>query len=681
MGKNGITEQAKNKAKQAVKKQARALLKIALPYIAGFLGIVFLIVIIYAIFVGITDNVKEFFADTNEKISEWWIHVWGGLTEEEKKSLDELIERIESVGPSLSELGIIREVDEENLVGEQKEFIQEEKRKIIRKFVEAQISSQEFKARNEKGNVEVYSNLVSRIDYVDYNVFRDMVENEPGNAKNFFSINGDNVALCKFSVIETHKEADVPYSTTTASIVEIPYKNLISQYSTPVSFFIALGSCARTPEFIDEVAEHVKDCKIELEVCYTENVTERTIETSWKENTAKYIKGVEDDDSQRNSWKNEVSEKIITTEYIPQLKIKSVDTWIVKKEIDNEYVTGEFGEEIVVEEEEIGDEEKKDPKWDKLSDEKKKKKKNEVEEVTWKTNQKKVIKEKYKTNAHREGHTSIYVDKLKEKNSFIKLLKKGYYSPYPTEKRIPGEMLEGSASMLFSLLQQNPETADLEQVMRYAMYLYNGNDYGVTELERDKMFGDFQSVGGIYGSSIEEKIWFALKNLGYSDVAVWGAMGNISWESGGFKPEIVEKGTGGKGGIGLIQWTGGRRTSLENYATHKGVEWKDLDTQIEFLIAEITGEGLAKEYADKRVMGSIGDEGIVGTSEQWKNSKTIEEATLYFMRFFESPESIESLQERIELAIEISKNINKEKLVGYFEEYKSGELVRKIYEL
>lgn len=104
---------------------------------------------------------------------------------------------------------------------------------------------------------------------------------------------------------------------------------------------------------------------------------------------------------------------------------------------------------------------------------------------------------------------------------------------------------------------------------------------------------------------------------------------------GGFNPSIIEGGSGE--GIGLIQWSFGRKTKLISYANSKGLTWQDEDTQIEFLIAEISGQGPAAGIADMRNSGYIGNEGITSTNKQWKDSKTVEEATLHFMRFFESP--------------------------------------------
>ena len=78
--------------------------------------------------------------------------------------------------------------------------------------------------------------------------------------------------------------------------------------------------------------------------------------------------------------------------------------------------------------------------------------------------------------------------------------------------------------------------------------------------------------------------------------------------------------------------------------------WQDEDTQIEFLVAEISGQGLASEYASKRTEGYIGDENITSTCDDWKNSTSIEDATLCFMRFFESPGEKKSYEQRLEYA-------------------------------
>lgn len=199
---------------------------------------------------------------------------------------------------------------------------------------------------------------------------------------------------------------------------------------------------------------------------------------------------------------------------------------------------------------------------------------------------------------------------------------------------------------LCSILAANADTVGMVDLTRYLINKTKNPDD--TRLAFDFSIYEPQvmsPVTGVYGGTIQEKVWFALKDLGYSDIAVAGAMGNIDYESAGFNPSAVEGGSGE--GIGLIQWSFGRRTQLERYAASKGISWQDEDTQIEFLIAEISGQGPAASYATQRRSGYIRDEGITSTHNEWAASTSINDSTLYFMRFFESPGSTASLNDRI----------------------------------
>lgn len=97
------------------------------------------------------------------------------------------------------------------------------------------------------------------------------------------------------------------------------------------------------------------------------------------------------------------------------------------------------------------------------------------------------------------------------------------------------------------------------------------------------------------GSDNAEKIWNYLTTDGKTGGGLdrkaitpeqaAGIMGNIQRESG-FNPGIVER--SGGGGYGLIQWTGGRRTSLENAAKARGVPVNDLGFQLDYMYEEST---------------------------------------------------------------------------------------------
>ena len=196
----------------------------------------------------------------------------------------------------------------------------------------------------------------------------------------------------------------------------------------------------------------------------------------------------------------------------------------------------------------------------------------------------------------------------------------------------------GTLVWLCEILEENEDTAemiDLTKALIQKAIDPNAEidfDFSIFSPE------NFNNVdGGIYGNTVEEKVWFSLRAAGFSEEAVAGAMGNLAWESGGgqtIDPTAVNPSSGASG---MCQWLD-RKPALINYATNeKKTTWEDVDTQIEFLIAELSGQGPAAQYATIRKKGYIADERITSTNEQWRNSKTVEEATLHFMRFYESP--------------------------------------------
>lgn len=229
--------------------------------------------------------------------------------------------------------------------------------------------------------------------------------------------------------------------------------------------------------------------------------------------------------------------------------------------------------------------------------------------------------------------------------NFVTLLKKSEY------KGLRQELTSEITSWFIEILESNPDTVNMVDLTKYLLYKVTDNDYGVTNYDFKEFSNvNFYNYAGVYGNSLQEKVWFALKELGYSDVSVAGAMGNIHYESGGFNSDAVEKSTGQ--GIGLVQWSFGRRTALESYAESKGVSWTDEDSQIEFLIAEIAGVGPAVKFATLQMIAATYD-GVTYEASAWENAMTVEDATRAFGACFERPkesEYINSIEERIEWA-------------------------------
>ena len=91
----------------------------------------------------------------------------------------------------------------------------------------------------------------------------------------------------------------------------------------------------------------------------------------------------------------------------------------------------------------------------------------------------------------------------------------------------------------------------------------------------------------------ENIIWDFLKNSGYTDIQTAAIIGNLYQESG-LKSSSVEHGTGE--GIGIAQWSFGRKQQLKNYAASKGVEWTNLNAQLEFLVKELKSSQFYEPY-------------------------------------------------------------------------------------
>lgn len=171
-------------------------------------------------------------------------------------------------------------------------------------------------------------------------------------------------------------------------------------------------------------------------------------------------------------------------------------------------------------------------------------------------------KGEYKT----EGRENVFVDLYNDHHMIAKVRTEGY---------------------LLQIIENNERTANLLNLTKYLIYKATDEAYGVLTFDFEEYaLGSFTSISdGIYGSTVQEKVWWAVINAGYSKEAAAGVLGNIEAESG-FDASIIEGGTGI--GFGLCQWSYGRRTQLEAYAESKGVDPSDVNTQIEFLIGEIT---------------------------------------------------------------------------------------------
>ena len=144
------------------------------------------------------------------------------------------------------------------------------------------------------------------------------------------------------------------------------------------------------------------------------------------------------------------------------------------------------------------------------------------------------------------------------------------------------------------------------------------------------------------GNTTEERVWWALKDAGFSDIQIAAVMGNIYQESK-FDCTLGDESSC----IGLCMWNYqylGK--DLDAYAKSKGVTWKDEETQIEFLVGWLADTGPAVEYINRSngpiEGGSYTYNGVTYNPGAWRNFKEtgdkkadIENCTIAFCANYE----------------------------------------------
>ena len=103
------------------------------------------------------------------------------------------------------------------------------------------------------------------------------------------------------------------------------------------------------------------------------------------------------------------------------------------------------------------------------------------------------------------------------------------------------------------------------------------------------------------GEDVGEHIWNYLSSKGLGSLAIAGIMGNMQQESG-FNPKVMEGGgesdevnLDSDGGYGLCQWSFSRKKDLANFAQSQGKSSGDLETQLDFMLSELSrGDTISK---------------------------------------------------------------------------------------
>ena len=667
--KDAIKLAASKKGKKQIKKM------IIMAIVKALIPIVIICSLAGAVFV-IFDAVGDVVQNVISKVADFFTIDNDGAIVIDDNQIDEIINGISGLGVKMEDLKLLGDVDYT------KDDIQEENqkalRKYIREFYEAQAMTQTLNTKpgwisenylhggKPYGTVYVYRTAGEKNagtgTQLKYKAYDEMVKlKDSGNTTEilkYFSTNDGKLVVPAYTTTTVVKDNKQVSNNTSITLREVDYKSAISQYTTSMNFFVYLTLITQNPEFLSAVTDLVKNSEIRLTVIDTDTTSVDTetytytkhIHKKWKQwKVTNPDTGEGEYELKAKVTKKDVTETTTTTitSKVPTTKVTYVKTWFCEQNIS--YELDDDVDSDRAENYNYADDE---PEPTLVGE----------GEVTWKTGQKWTYSSHNKIKRYKDGVAGGVVSRLGEKGSqgildlngngkvdsnervdenstFIGLLDNKFKIPNSSRYDSAGGNIISGAQIIFYLLEKDSSSQNLEQILKYALYLYSGRDYGVTNLNWSLFqAGNVINLGttssAIYGSSIEDKVWFTLKSAGYSDEAVAGAMGNIKYESGGFNPSAIEGGTGV--GFGLCQWSYGRRTALESYAASKGKQPSDEDTQVEFLLTELTpgAQGPARGYASYQLLYYHGYNG-----DMWSKASTPEEAATAFCWSFERPKT------------------------------------------
>ena len=149
-----------------------------------------------------------------------------------------------------------------------------------------------------------------------------------------------------------------------------------------------------------------------------------------------------------------------------------------------------------------------------------------------------------------------------------------------------------------------------------------------------KARSDALGMLNIMGSSTVEKVWNAMKSEGCTDEAAAAVVANLMAEGGGGPDDILlhTTETGGPG-VGMCQWSGGRKQQFLSFLSSKGMtlETSTAEAQIEFMIRELH----SGQWSFDSVSGWDSKYNV--SYEQFKTISDLEDATYTFTACFERP--------------------------------------------
>lgn len=675
-GKDMLKDAAKQEAKKMGKKAGKVALKIALAVLKLIMPII-IIIIICSLIVGcvyvIKDKIQEIASNVsiNLKIGEN-----GPIAPTKKEVLEDIEKELKAMGIDMTQLGLGSKSQAEAYLYKYKmasfattlPYIKDGiGETLVDIFMQTQYpvlnsALENLKDKEVKGIVKIKRRTenggTKGLEFKKYESFQGMISSNNLGALDFFSIDDSwNLCVAKYTKVITNGSTVI-----TMEEVKIPYQTMISNYSMPFSFFITLQQATLNPEYVSAVADLIMEHgEIELTIfdststMVTEETTTYDLHTKTKVSTSDVIDsigalnpatggitssisqiagetGAEASTIVRNT--SSKSETTTTTTIMNSISadVTSANVWVIEK--DSSYRLEKEEPVTNTQTQNMSDMDETEPS---------------TEEGSWKTNHVLTVKEtdsstswvkessNMKVNPDSflglwRNSTGLYVKgitpKFKPKSDGGKLVKYGIV--FSGEYVSPLQNLFSNDAMMCDLLEKNEDTQLHAQLMQELIKYYKADGNYTIDVDFNIFdTGSFDEISNLYGSTVEEKVWFALLDAGYDENGVAGAMGNL-YEESGFLTNNVEdcvnqksglsdakytqevndgkisrskfvicvewgEGNTGKYGYGLAQWTWpSYKEELYDLAKSKGVGIDDEELQIEFLIKHMQRAGYSK---------------------------------------------------------------------------------------
>lgn len=458
--------------------------------------------------------------------------------------------------------------------------------------------------------------------------------------------------------VESNDPSEKEYSTTTYNMTttNINYQDFVSGYTMPFDYLWALLVVGEDKDFVLDLADLVYGSEIEItvhdnltvntnvNVCtYTKKVkteTEAKVTVNYGNESAN-----EHSVSKKGNWTDEDKKNYKTT-YTTIMKTNTLDIALTKANVWIVEYTKKYKYEIPDKEVSKNTNELEDIGYPKSPNSTSNKdsynhasgllsqtKANYMGTYTNVSGKVDYVKEKiYNATVNRKESIKNTTETKKYVASPSKIREKTEKKPKNGEENFVTIFLNSEnkkakvnilnvPTWLFEILETNDSTkVKMVDLTKYLLYKATGKDYGKTKFDFSifdpenfmPLNSEYGGTSGIEG--VAGQIYDFLLQKGVPPVGAAAVVANIENESS-FDPTCVNS----IGCSGLCQWYKGRLAALKNLAQQRGVDWTNVDVQLEYMWKEL--EGSYKSV--KNVIMNA------------KAEKDLEYATWYWGRYYE----------------------------------------------